>query len=45
MIAGELLDGGGFATQHSAHAFQEDRNSFTYVLKREGVEQWHPRFS
>jgi hypothetical protein len=45
MIAGELLDARGFVTQRSAHAFPEDRNSFTYVLKGEGVEQWHPRFS
>ena len=49
MIAGELLDAQGFVTQRSAHAFPEDRNSFTYVLKGEGTgqdtEQWHPRFS
>ncbi len=45
MIAGELLDAHGLVTQLSAHAFPADRNSFTYVLKGEGVEQWHPRFS
>jgi hypothetical protein len=45
MIAGELLDAHGMVTQRSAHAFPGDRNSFTYVLKGEGVEQWHPRFS
>jgi alpha-L-rhamnosidase len=45
MIAGELLDAHGFVTQRSAHAFQKDPNSFTYVLKGKGVERWHPRFS
>jgi len=45
MIAGELLDANGLVTQRSANAFPESQNSFTYVLKGGGPEQWHPRFS
>jgi alpha-L-rhamnosidase len=45
LIAGELLDGNGLVTQRSANAFPESENSFTYVLKGEGLERWHPRFS
>jgi hypothetical protein len=45
LVAGELLDAGGRVTQRSAHAFPNSQNSFTYVLKGGGPEQWHPRFS
>lgn len=45
LIAGELLDTNGFVTQRSANAYPNSQNSFTYVLKGEGVEHWHPRFS
>jgi len=45
LLAGELLDSGGFVTQRSAHAFPDSRNSFTYVLKGGAREKWHPAFS
>ncbi|WP_263376089.1 glycoside hydrolase family 78 protein [Granulicella aggregans] len=45
MIAGELLDEHGFVTQHSANASPGDENSFSYTLKGQGLERWHPRFS
>ena len=45
LVAGELLDPKGFVTQRSANASPKDENSFSYVLKGDGVERWHPRFS
>src|SRR5262249_32383039 len=45
LVAGELLDADGFVTQRSANAFPNSQNSFMYVLKGDGHEQWHPRFS
>ena len=45
LVCGELLDSSGLVTQRSANAFPTSENSFTYVLKGDGVEQWHPRFS
>ncbi len=45
LIAGELLDAAGLVTQNSAHAFPDSQNSFTYILKGGGHENWHPRFS
>lgn len=45
LIAGELLDANGLVTQRSANAYPDKQNSFTYVLRGEGVERWHPRFS
>jgi alpha-L-rhamnosidase len=45
MIAGELLDSNGFVTQHSANASPQNENAFTYILKGDGDERWHPRFS
>ena len=45
MTPGELLDEHGLVTQKSAHAFPDAAVLFTYVLKGEGQEQWHPRFS
>lgn len=45
LIAGELLDATGRVTQRSANAFPTSENSFTYVLKGSGREQWSPRFT
>ncbi|MBB5058824.1 hypothetical protein HDF16_003538 [Granulicella aggregans] len=45
MIAGELLDSHGFVTQHSVNASPDDENAFNYVLRGQGLEHWHPRFS
>ena len=45
MVAGELLNAQGFVTQRSANASPGDENAFRYVLKGQGLERWHPRFS
>lgn len=45
LVAGELLDEKGDVTQRSANMFADSENSFTYVLRGEGRETWHPRFS
>ena len=41
LIGGELLDEHGFVTQRSSKGPQW----FSYTLRGEGVETWHPRFS
>jgi hypothetical protein len=41
MIPGELLDGNGLASQRSSGG----PVWFSYTLKGEGKEEWHPRFS
>ncbi len=45
LIPGELLDERGFVTQRSAAESPSNQTSFTYVLKGEGKETWHPRFT
>jgi hypothetical protein len=45
MIAGELLNEDGTVSQHSANASPKSENAFRYVLRGDGVERWHPRFS
>ena len=41
LVAGELLDRGGLASQRSTGGPQW----FTYTLKGQGTETWHPNFS
>ena len=41
LIPGELLDRGGFASQRSSGGPQW----FSYTLKGEALESWHPRFT
>lgn len=45
MIAGELLDASGLVTQNSADASHQSENRFSYTLRGDGQESWHPRFS
>jgi alpha-L-rhamnosidase len=46
LISGELLRADGSVTQHSANAEPLIRaQSYTYTLRGQGVEAWHPRFS
>ena len=45
LVAGELLDAQGAVTQRSANMFPDSENSFTYILRGEAHEIWHPRFS
>jgi alpha-L-rhamnosidase len=45
ITAGELLDKNGNVTQHSANARPGSANLFSYTLKGNGDETWHPRFS
>ena len=45
ILPGELLDKSGQVTQRSASAGKTNPVLFTYILRGEGVETWHPRFS
>ncbi|HEY0759276.1 MAG TPA: family 78 glycoside hydrolase catalytic domain [Acidisarcina sp.] len=45
LLPGELLDASGHVTQASNDAGPGRENSFTYTLKGEGAESWHPQFS
>jgi len=45
MLPGELLDGNGEVTQRSAAAGKSDPVLFTYTLRGDGQEVWHPRFT
>jgi alpha-L-rhamnosidase len=45
LIAGELLNDKGRVTQRSANASPNSSNVFTYTLRGNGIEHWHPRFS
>jgi hypothetical protein len=45
MMAGELLDSSGLVTQQSAGASRQSENRFSYTLRGDGQESWHPRFT
>jgi hypothetical protein len=45
LIPGELLDDTGLVSQASGGAGPENQNRFTYTLRGDGTETWHPRFS
>ena len=45
LLAGELLDGSGLVTQHSANASPASEQRYVYTLRGSGDETWHPRFS
>jgi hypothetical protein len=45
ILPGELLDLNGEVTQRSAAAGKSDPVLFTYTLRGDGVETWHPRFT
>lgn len=45
LLPGELLDAHGFVTQRSAGGSPEAETSFTYTLRGDSSEHWHPRFS
>ncbi len=45
LTCGELLDDKGLVSQHSANASPGNANLFTYTLRGDGIETWHPRFS
>lgn len=45
LLAGELLNPDGTVSQKSANAFPEAPVLYSYILRGNGVESWHPRFS
>jgi len=45
LLPGELLDDTGAVTQRSASASKRNPVLFTYTLRGDGIETWHPRFS
>lgn len=45
LLPGELLDDKGRVSQRSANARPGNEVCFSYVLKGEGEETWHPRFT
>ena len=45
MLPGELLNTNGEVTQRSASASKRNPVLFTYTLRGNGPETWHPRFS
>jgi len=45
LIPGELLDRAGLVSQTSGGAGPGNQNRFTYTLRGDGSETWHPRFS
>ena len=45
LTAGELLNPDGTVSQHSANANPASANLYSYTLKGNGEEVWHPRFS
>jgi len=45
MLPGELLDANGFVTQRGEGGSPDSPTTFNYVLKGQGIEHWHPRFS
>lgn len=45
ILPGELLDGNGEVTQASAGADRRNPVLFTYTLRGDGIESWHPRFT
>jgi len=45
LIPGELLDDVGRVSQASGGAGPGNQNRFTYTLRGNGTESWHPRFS
>lgn len=45
LIPGELLDDTGLVSQASGGAGPRNQNRFTYTLRGDGTETWHPRFS
>ena len=45
MLPGELLDASGAVTQEGDGASKSDPVLFTYTLRGDDIETWHPRFS
>jgi hypothetical protein len=45
MLPGELLDSNGEVTQRSASANKSNPVLFTYTLRSDGPETWHPHFA
>jgi hypothetical protein len=45
MLPGELEDANGEVTQRSASAGKNNPVLFTYTLRGDGPESWHPRFA